>query len=94
MEWFGRICGLLLICCGLLVVCAQICGLTVRFLGGGCLFSLPDLVFEVVGGGLVVYARVAVGGFCSFGVAGGGLHFHVFCHSKDLKLFYNKIFNL
>ena len=63
MEWFGQICGLMLICCGLLVVCAQICGLTVGFLGGSCLFSLPHLVFGVV-----------VGGFCLYGVAGGGLH--------------------
>jgi len=56
--------------------------------------SLPDLVFGVVGGGLMVYAHfeVAVGGFYSFGVAGGGLHLHVFCHSKHLKIFYSKIF--
>ena len=41
-------------------------------------------------GGLMVYAHfgVAIGGFCSFGVAGGGLHFCVFCHSKHLKIFY------
>ena len=64
MEWFGQICGLMLICCGLLVVCAQICGLTVRFLGGGCLFSLPDLVFGVVGGGFMVYVHLGGGGGC------------------------------
>ena len=57
-------------------------------------FSLPNLVFGVVGGGIMVYAGVAVGGFCSFGVAGGGLYFHVFCHSKDLKIFYSKFFYL
>ena len=62
MEWFGQICGLMLICCGLLVVCAQICGLTVRFLGGDCLFSLPDLVFRVVGGGFMVYVHLGGGG--------------------------------
>ena len=41
-------------------------------------------------GGLMVYAHfgVAIGGFCSFGVAGGGLHFRVFCRSKHLKIFY------
>ena len=77
MEWFGQICGLMLICCGLLVVCAQICGLTVGFLGGGCLFSLPDLVFGEIGGGFMVYVHlgVVVDGFCLFGVVGGGLHF-------------------
>ena len=56
--------------------------------------SLPDLVFGVVGGGLMVYAHfgVAVGGFCSSGVAGGGLHFQVFCRTEHLKIFYNQIF--
>ena len=57
-------------------------------------FPLPDLVFGVVVGGLMVYAGMAVGGFCSFEVAGGGLHFHIFCHFKNLKIFYNKIFYL
>ena len=53
-------------------------------------FLSSDLVFRVVVGGLMVYAHfgVAVGGFCSFEVAGGGLHFRVFCHSKHLKIFY------
>ena len=31
--------------CGLLVVCAQICGLMVKFLGGGCLFPLFQIWF-------------------------------------------------
>ena len=41
--------------------------------------------------GLMIYAHfgVAVDGFCSFGVAVGNLHFHAFCHSKQLKIFYN-----
>ena len=53
-------------------------------------FLSSYLVFRVVRGGLMVYAHfgVAVGGFCLFGVAGGGLHFHVFCRSKHLKIFY------
>ena len=42
----------------------------------------------------MVYAQfgMAIGGFCSFGVADGGLHFHVFFRSKHLKTFYGKIF--
>ena len=44
-------------------------------------FSLPDLVFGVVGGGLMVYAHLVVVlvwlvvDFAHFWVAGGGLHF-------------------
>ena len=46
--------------------------------------SLPDLVFGVFGGGLMVYAQ--------FGMAVGGLHFPVFFRSKHLKIFYGQIF--
>ena len=43
-------------------------------------FSLPNLVFGVFGGGLMVYAHLVVVSrlemdFAHFGVVGGGLHF-------------------
>ena len=40
----------------------------------------------ILGWLLVVFAHLGIG------VAVGGLHFHVFCHSKHLKIFYCQIF--
>ena len=37
---------------------------------------------------------VVGGGFCSFGLAGYDLHFHMFCHSKHLKMFSIKYFTV
>ena len=57
--------------------------------------SLLDLVFW---GGLMVYAHLVVVlgwlvvAFAHLGVAGDGLHFHMFCHSKYLKMFSIKYF--
>ena len=55
----------------------------VRFLDGSCLFPLFQIWFLDWFKGLrSFWGGCYVGGFCSFGVAVGGLHFHEFCHSK------------
>ena len=43
---------------------------------------------------LVVVLGWLVVAFAHLGVAGDGLHFHMFCHSKHLKMFSVKYFTV
>ena len=53
-------------------------------------FSFPDLVFGVVGGGLMVYAHLVV----VLGWLVVACIFHVICHFKYLKIFTTKYFTI
>ena len=53
--------------------------------------KIYGLMVRFLGGGLDVVMVVA---FAHLRVASDGLHFHVFCYSKHLKMFLVKIFTV